>query len=120
MPTSPLEQCLLPSDDQGRHFAGFFDTQMVCVASVFQESGWRLRKFATLPEFQGHGVGTQVLRTILDDLSRRHRGELFWCDARLTAMGFYHRFGLQEKGDQFVKRGVKYVKMYKVLTRTPK
>ncbi|MGC3833725.1 GNAT family N-acetyltransferase [Moritella viscosa] len=70
----------------------------------------RLRKFATLPPFQGKGVGSLVIAHVVKEL-KVAGVDCFWCDARKTAVGFYRRFGLEIQGHEFNKSGIPYYKM---------
>ena len=70
----------------------------------------RLRKFATLVEFQGCGIGSTLITFIVSELVKLGV-ESFWCDARKTAVGFYKKFGMQRQGTEFNKSGVLYFKM---------
>lgn len=66
------------------------------------QAAWRLRGMAVDPEWQGRGVGAAVLEATFA-LCRQHAPELriFWCNARLNAVGFYLARGLQIDGDCF-------------------
>jgi predicted GNAT family N-acyltransferase len=53
---------------------------------------WQLRGMATDPEVRGTGAG----RALVDEGLHRVAelgGDLVWCDARVTAAGFYERMG---------------------------
>ncbi|MGO4998628.1 GNAT family N-acetyltransferase [Oceanisphaera sp. W20_SRM_FM3] len=110
-PERPPAFSQVDNDPQGRHFGAFIEDKLVCVASVFFDGEQaRLRKYATLAEYQGQGVGTAVLQAIFTDLKQEEVG-YFWCDARESAIGFYRRFGMQAEGDRFYKSDVAYVRM---------
>lgn len=110
-PDKPISFCQVANDDTASHFGGFIDQMLVCVASVYIDGNEaRLRKFATLVEYQGQGVGSGLLRHVLDQLAF-HNVDYFWCDARTSAVDFYRRFGLQVEGGEFEKSGVMYCKM---------
>jgi len=98
-------------DEDALHFGATIDSKLVCVASIYlQGDQARLRKFATLQDYQNKGIGSKVLTTILAAL--RERGVLyFWCDARESALGFYEQFGLKAEGPVFYKADVFYYKM---------
>ncbi|ART81054.1 GNAT family N-acetyltransferase [Oceanisphaera avium] len=99
------------NDEQGLHFGAFIGETLVGVASVFIEGHRaRLRKYATLSDFQGQGIGSQVLNAIFAEL-KRYPVSYFWCDARESAIGFYQRFGMQVESERFYKSAVAYVKM---------
>ncbi|WP_215408103.1 GNAT family N-acetyltransferase [Vibrio gigantis] len=110
-PDKPMSFCRVPDDDQATHYGAFVGEMLVCVASIYiQGHEARLRKFATLPEFQGQGIGSNVIEhsiSNLKDLNIRY----FWCDARTTALGFYQKFGMAAEGSEFEKSGVRYYKM---------
>ncbi|QEN04123.1 N-acetyltransferase [Thiospirochaeta perfilievii] len=68
-PNKPKEFCKLEDDYKGIHYGGFLNGKLVCVASIFIENNSaRLRKFATLTEFQGKGYGTLLIKHIISDL----------------------------------------------------
>lgn len=110
-PSRPPAFSQVENDEQGIHFGAFIGEQLVCVASIFIEADQaRLRKYATLAEFQGQGIGSQVLTVIFAYL-KQAKLQYFWCDARETAIAFYQRFGMQVEGERFYKSEVAYVKM---------
>ena len=110
-PNKPPEFSKVENDESGLHFGAFVGSSLVCVASVFIDADKaRLRKYATLPEYQGQGVGTLVLEAIFAQLKQQEIG-YFWCDARESAIGFYRRFGMQVAGERFYKSDVPYVNM---------
>jgi len=98
-------------DEVAMHYGVFIEEKLVCVASVYREGrAARLRKFSTLVEFQGQGIGAKLIAHIILELERSHT-KTFWCDARLSAAGFYAKFGMERQGFEFLKSGVSYVKM---------
>jgi predicted GNAT family N-acyltransferase len=66
---------------------------------------WQLRGMATDPAVRGTGAGRALL---IDGLSRLtdRGGDLVWCDARVTAAGFYERFGFTVVTGPFDKPGI--------------
>ena len=110
-PTKPPEYCHVEGDEEALHFGAYINDELVCVASVYLSSGKaRLRKFATNADYQGQGIGSKILKTILKSL-RDANVKTFWCDARESALGFYQRFGMQAYGERFYKSDVAYFKM---------
>ena len=111
-PDRPKEFCILDDDVTGIHYGGYIDGKLISVASIFMSGREvRLRKFATLVKFQGVGYGSKILNRIIDDLSRDKKVNRFWCDARISAIDFYSRFGMHQKGGTFLKSGIEYVVM---------
>ncbi|GAD79389.1 GNAT family N-acetyltransferase [Vibrio ezurae] len=110
-PNKPIEFCKVDEDELGVHFGAFKNEQLVCVASVFiTASNARLRKFATLPQEQGKGIGSAMIRHIIEYLTQRNI-DVFWCDARESAIDFYHKFDMHTEGERFYKSEVAYFKM---------
>lgn len=111
-PNESPEFCQVEGDSEGFHFGVVINNQIVCVASVYIDAGSaRLRKFATLSQFQGQGIGSCMLKHLLKQL-KQHQVKYLWFDARFSAVGFYHRLGFSSIGEQFYKHGVAYYKMY--------
>ncbi|HHF2940589.1 TPA: GNAT family N-acetyltransferase [Vibrio diabolicus] len=103
--------CEVEGDDSATHYGAYADGKLVCVASVYNNGHKaRLRKFATLPEYQGQGIGTKVIESLVRDL-KREKVSYFWCDARTSALSFYQKFGLCVEGEEFHKSNVAYFKM---------
>ena len=118
-PNDTIESCIVEGDDSALHFSTSINREHVCVASIYQDGKqrFRLRKFATLEEHQGKGIGTNILTFIIQELGKQGATEL-WCDARDTALPFYQRFGFERRGDRFNKRGIFYYKMHCDITKT--
>jgi GNAT superfamily N-acetyltransferase len=76
---------------------------------------WRLRGMATSPEWRGKGAGAAVLEAVEAHVARTGGGVL-WCNARLTAAGFYERAGMLPAGEPWEEPVIgPHVKMWKVV-----
>lgn len=110
-PNKPESFCKIEGDETALHFGVYIKGLLVCVASIYiNDSSARLRKFATLVEYQGQGIGSKLIAHILNQLKLSDIA-LFWCDARITAAGFYHKLGMEQQGKEFDKSGILYIKM---------
>jgi len=110
-PSKPPLFCKVDGDEDAKHYGVRINGELVCVASIYiSDSTARLRKFATLHNHQGKGIGTQLLSHIIKEL-KSEGVEYFWCDARKSAVGFYQKFGLKKEGSEFKKSDVPYYKM---------
>lgn len=110
-PDKPISFCKIDGDEEAKHYGVYIADKLVCVASIYIKGKTaRLRKFATLVEFQGNGLGTKLITYIIDELKNMDI-ECFWCNARKTASSFYRKFDMLQEGDEFVKSGVLYIKM---------
>lgn len=105
------EFVVLPNDAQGIHYGLFEDEIMVSVISLFIDGDQvQFRKFATDRAMQGRGYGTQLLQLMVEQV-RGMGKKVLWCDARVTAIGFYERFGMQIDSAIFQKNDKDYVHM---------
>jgi len=96
-------------DDAGtRHFGAFDGTRLVGVATFFAEPcplepgprAWRLRGMATLSDMRGRGAGSRLVASGVE-VAKSSGAELLWCNARVTARGFYEKHGFVAVGNQF-------------------
>ena len=60
----------------------------------------RLRGMAVAPAAQGAGVGRLLVQRCIDAAARQGAKRL-WCNARVSAMGFYEKLGFVTHGDEF-------------------
>lgn len=134
-PSKTIDGVKLAEDADGDHFGAFVAGQAspVAVISLFVErapsavpidgavedndpettcgEAVRFRKFACDPLYQGKGIGTHLLMYALS-IARSEKGvTLAWCDARVTAKGWYENRGFQSFGEQFFKGPVEYIRM---------
>jgi ribosomal protein S18 acetylase RimI-like enzyme len=93
---------------------GAFDEFGVVVGScvVFPEPypgepqrtrAWQLRGMATDTARHGSGIGTAVLGEAMAQV-RARGGERMWCNARVSAIGFYERNGWVVDSEVFLNR----------------
>ena len=61
---------------------------------------WRLRGMASHPDVRGSGLGSRALRAAEDHV-RSQGGTSMWCNARVSAQGFYERHGWEAYGEVF-------------------
>ncbi|WP_052245086.1 GNAT family N-acetyltransferase [Halocynthiibacter namhaensis] len=109
-PGHPLSHAEVPGDHTAVHFGVYDGVHLVCVGSLFHDDngGVQLRKLATLPSQQGKGHGRAVIQTMLERIGPNQR---FWCDARVSAMGFYEKLGMIPVGEAFTKNERSYQQM---------
>ncbi|MDU0369258.1 GNAT family N-acetyltransferase [Hymenobacter endophyticus] len=114
-PQESIEYVKLNQDEQGHHYGAFRNGKLVSVISLFMDGGVaRFRKFATRPDCQGQGIGSQLLRQVLDD-ARQKGAQRIWCDARAVNENFYRAFGLEPEGNRFYRGTIPYIRMAKDL-----
>ena len=64
------------------------------------EKSYRLRGMATDTEYRKRGIGKKIMLQAFEEIKKKE-GTLLWCNARLTAVEFYKKLGLQTIGKEF-------------------
>lgn len=109
-PESPIERVMVPEDHQALHIGAFEEENLIGVGSFFFDlPSVRLRKLAVLPEKQGRGIGSNLIRFAANQPDLQ-KADYIWCDAREDAVAFYQRLGFKVEGDIFQKFGVSYLR----------
>ncbi len=109
-PHQPVEELAYPGDDapETAHFGAFLDGKLIGIASVYHEpphgetnqSAWRLRGMAVVPQLFRKGIGSLLLRACLNHAKQRG-GTMMWFNARTPAVPFYQAHGFQIRGEEF-------------------
>lgn len=121
-----MQAAMYPDDDYDSsiHVGAFLNGMLIGAATFVQESHnsfsqaktpFRLRGMATDTDFQGQGVGRQVLGFGTKELGR-FQCDFLWCKAREIAFPFYERLDFMYFGELFDLPGIGLHKiMYKYL-----
>ncbi len=114
-PQSKLYEMEMEEDNDGIHFGAFEDNALVGVVSLFQQGkDFQFRKFAVDTGMQNKGIGNALLK-YMEDFALNEGAERIWCNARVSAIGFYMKFGFFKTGKIFSKNGLDYEVMEKVI-----
>ncbi len=70
----------------------------------------KIGRMAVLPEYRGRGVGTKMLRAIIDCGISKGIAD-FHLSAQISAVGFYEKMGFEPYGDEFQEAGIKHINM---------
>lgn len=105
----------MAEDADGIHFGAFKDNKLAGIISLFQKgTAFQFRKLAVNPEFQHTGVGSALLNQVTAH-ARENGGTLIWCNARVSAIGFYVKAGYNGTGKLISKNGFDYEIMEKMI-----
>ena len=85
-----------------------------CVLSPVNETTLRLRQMAVQDQVQGKGIGAAIM-SFSEDLARDKGYKTMMMHARISAIGFYEKFGYILKGEEFVEVNLPHYIMYKDL-----
>ncbi len=114
----PLSTCFWEDDNlpTTHHYAILSDRETIGIASIYQRDlpgehvgcgqSWQLRGMAVHPERQGQGLGSVLLKYVLDDCAGPLSGAMMWCNARVRAVSFYERHGFEAIGEPFEVAGI--------------
>lgn len=98
----------MDEDNNGYHFGAFMDNKLVGVVSLFiNGADCQFRKFAVDASVQHQGIGTTMLKHITN-FAVNEKAQRLWCNARVTAIGFYLKHGFEQTGSLFSKNGFDY------------
>ena len=94
-------------EDISFHLGAFKDSQLVSVASFYYDRNtifldlhqYQLRGMATLPEFQGQGLSSELLNMAFP-IIKQNFCTLLWCNARVSAIGYYEKVGFKIHDDK--------------------
>lgn len=112
-PGLPFDTAIWARDQppDSRHFAAM-DAQdrVLGVASFYHqdtdlapnEPAWQLRGMAVEQALRGQGVGQKVLLESIDLLQASDPVRVIWCNARVSAIGFYEKLGFAVLGEPFL------------------
>ena len=110
-PDQPFEFVQLEEDNLGLHFGVFDHEKLVSIVSCFiVDDEMQFRKLATLEEFQGKGIASQLLNYILK-LAKEKNLNKMWCNARTNKKTFYEKFGMKDTHKTFVKANQEFTIM---------
>jgi predicted GNAT family N-acyltransferase len=109
-------------EDVSFHLGAFKDSKLVSVASFYYERNslfkdqhqYQLRGMATLPQYQGQGLSSELLNMAFP-IIKQNFCTLLWCNARVSAVGYYKKVGFLTLDDSiFDIEGIgPHILMYK-------
>ncbi|MBK8498531.1 MAG: GNAT family N-acetyltransferase [Flavobacteriales bacterium] len=95
------------------HLGVLLNEEIIGIGSFYPEKhpmlkGWkpfRLRGMATHPDHRNKRAGEKLMRFAMEHLQAQKADQL-WCNARIKAVPFYERLGLNMEGDSFEIEGI--------------
>lgn len=110
-PDQDINFVKLPEDFDGIHFGLYDNHELTGVVSMFINDGiGQFRKLGVLPSAQGKGFGKQLIEYLID-FSKTQKLTKLWCNARVNAKEFYHKFGFKDTATTFTKDGYDFIVM---------
>ncbi|MDA6072732.1 GNAT family N-acetyltransferase [Flavobacterium sp. AC] len=110
-PDQPFEFVQLQEDNSGLHFGVFVHDQLVSIVSCFiKNTEMQFRKLATLEEYQGKGIASELLNHIFKVAKEKDLKKV-WCNARTNKKSFYEKLGMVDTHQTFIKEGKEFTIM---------
>lgn len=110
-PDKPIEFVQLEEDNKGLHFGVFDQEKLVSIVSCFVDNQeMQFRKLATLEEYQGKGIASELLNFIFEVAKKQNLSKI-WCNARSNKKSFYEKFGMIDTHKIFAKEGQEFTIM---------
>lgn len=102
-------------DHEDFHLGAFIGDRLVACVLLrpLSQTLVKLRQMAVTPEFQGHGIGRDLV-LFAEQFARDHRFVEIELAARAPVTDFYKKLGYEAIGDQFMVVGIPHFKMVKV------
>lgn len=98
------DKCTIPEDklSEAFHIGAIENEKAVGTASFFPKDlpeyegkGFQLRMMGVLPEFQGQGIGREILISAIETVKNDYGATYLWCHAREAAYLFYEKLGFE-------------------------
>lgn len=97
-------------EDISRHYIVYADGQPVGTARWrYTDNGLKLERFALLKPYRNKGVGTVILKQVLNDVEGL--SDYIYLHAQLPAVSFYKRQGFEAVGPMFSECNIDHYKM---------
>ncbi|MNK24631.1 ribosomal-protein-alanine N-acetyltransferase [compost metagenome] len=110
-PEKEITDMELAGDFDAMHFGLYHQYELTGVVSLFIDGTTaQFRKMAVLPSDQGKGFGLQLLQYLVD-YCREQGIKNLWCNARVSAIGFYKKIGFETVGEPYERNQLAYIKM---------
>jgi predicted GNAT family N-acyltransferase len=111
-----IDEQKIPEDMEWDEFDGMsihvlavsLDEQPIGTARLLPDG--HIGRMAVLKEWRRRGIGSAMLRRLLEESKKRHHKEAV-VSAQLTAIEFYRKLGFQVSGDKYMEAGIPHIQM---------
>ena len=102
-------------DDRAEHIVLYEGGQAVATCRVFTDGDFYVfGRLSTVGNLRGRGLGARLLREA-ENAARRHGGKYIKLSARLSARGFYEKYGYKAVGEIYFDEDQQHIEMRKEL-----
>lgn len=104
-------------EDSSHHFVALDQEQNAIGAARWRETdkGIKLERFAVKKTWRSKGVGSGLVKAVIDDIhQRKGLGLTMYMHAQLDAIPLYEKFGFQKVGDMFEECNILHYTMERI------
>ena len=97
-------------EDACTHYLLYYDGKPVATARwQVTQKGIKPGRFAMLKEYRGKGIGSELLKRIMNDIIPLNKP--IYLNSQVKAVNYYKRFGFVKKGDIFLEANIEHYLM---------
>ncbi|GFE69740.1 GNAT family N-acetyltransferase [Chroococcus sp. FPU101] len=104
-------------DESAIHLLAYFDNKPIGTARIRQidPETAKIERLAVLSDVRGLGIGTTLMETALELISRNKNTQKVVVNAQVYIKSLYKNLGFQAVGTPFDEAGIQHIKMIKNL-----
>lgn len=110
----PAEIELDERDPVSIHVVASRDGEPIGTGRIDLGAGGKIGRVAVLGPYRGSGAGAALMAT-LHSVARTAGLRSVWCNAQVSALGFYERLGYRVAGEPFLEAGIEHRRMERSL-----
>jgi predicted GNAT family N-acyltransferase len=97
-------------EEESHFYLLYFDGKPIATARWREtDKGIKLERFAMLKEFRNQGLGSELLKVVLNDVEKL--GKKIYLHSQLKAVNYYERAGFIKVGEKFTEAGIEHYLM---------
>ncbi|AUM62418.1 GNAT family N-acetyltransferase [Spiroplasma monobiae] len=99
----PVEEEMDEHDSHSFHFLGFYNNEPVACARILKkDQHWHLGRIAVLKEFRGKGLGSELVKYLVDYATNELKAEELHLSAQETAVKIYENVGFKVTSEPYL------------------
>ena len=112
------------TDKLTRHFGMYLENELIGIVSIYKsplnhiedEECWQIRAMAVTTSVRKKGYAKKLLKEI-EDYAIQNGANYIWCNARISALGFYEKNNYKIYGKEFYVQniGQHYIMIKKIV-----
>ncbi len=97
-------------EEESHFYLLYLDSNPIATARWREtEKGIKLERFAMMKEYRNKGLGAQLLKEVLKDVTKT--GKMIYLHSQLKAVSYYQKAGFVIKGEIFTEAGIEHYLM---------